>query len=476
MAPKRDLTQGSILRALIVLALPIMGTSLVQMAYNMTDMMWLGRLGSNAVASVGTAGFLTWFGFALILISKVGAEVGVSQSIGRKDLDSVRSFARNAIQINLIFGVLYSVVIWTFKEQLIGFFKLGDTQVINDAILYIKIIIPGMIFSFLNPVFSGIYNGMGDSKTPFYVNGVGLIINIILDPVLIFGVGPFPVLGIAGAGIATVIAQLVVTLIYVVLFMSKHAPVTKIQVFNLPEFKFWKTIFSFGSPVALQSGLFTIFAMFLARIVAQWGPVPIAVQKVGSQIEAISWMTAGGFSTALSTFVGQNYGAKNWERIWKGYFTTLGISSAVGIFAMFLFVFGGRFLFNIFIPEEEALKVGTVYLKILGLSQLFMCLEITTAGAFNGLGKTLPPSLVSIVFTGSRVPLAILLATPELLGLNGVWWSISMSSVAKGAVLVVWFMIYLSRRPEIDTNCMFKSLIYRWEIRNLRDKRCLNGR
>ncbi len=476
MAPKRDLTQGSILRALIMLALPIMGTSLVQMAYNMTDMMWLGRLGSNAVASVGTAGFLTWFGFSLILISKVGAEVGVAQSVGKKDINAVRSFARNAIQINLLLGLIYTITIWFFKEELIGFFKLGDQQVINDAILYISIVLPGMVFSFINPVFSGIYNGMGDSRTPFWVNSVGLIINIVLDPILIFGVGPFPKLGIAGAAIATVFAQLVVSLIYVVLFKSKNAPVKEIKVFNLPEFKYWKTIFGFGSPVAVQSGLFTIFAMFLARIVAQWGPVPIAAQKVGTQLEAISWMTASGFSTALSAFVGQNYGAKNWERIWKGYFTTLGISASVGVFAMLLFIFGGRFLFNLFIPEEEALRIGTVYLKILGLSQLFMCLEITTAGAFNGLGKTLPPSLVSIFFTGSRVPLALLIATPELLGLNGVWWSISMSSVAKGLVLVTWFLIYISRRPEIDAGCMFKSLIYKWEFRNFRDKRCLNGR
>ncbi|MDP8232381.1 MAG: MATE family efflux transporter, partial [Candidatus Zophobacter franzmannii] len=358
MSKARDLTQGPILKSLVVMALPIMATSLVQMAYNMTDMMWLGRMGSNAVAAVGTAGFIPWFGFALIIISKIGAEVGVSQSTGRKDIESVRSFARNSLQINIVLGLLYAIIISIFKEDVIGFFKLGDQGVINNALLYLKIIIPGFIFMFINPVFSGIYNGMGDSKTPFYVSAVGLVLNIILDPLLIFGVGFFPKLGVAGAAIATVFSQFVVVLIFIILFFGKKAPITKLNLWHLPELKFVKTIFKFGSPVALQSGLFTIFAMFLARIVAQWGPVPIAAQKVGTQIEAISWMTASGFATALSAFVGQNYGAKNWERIWKGYFTTLGLASLVGIFSMALFVFGGKYLFRIFIPEQEALTIG----------------------------------------------------------------------------------------------------------------------
>ncbi|MBN2829975.1 MAG: MATE family efflux transporter, partial [Candidatus Cloacimonetes bacterium] len=388
----------------------------------------------------------------------------------------VRSFARNALQLNILLGICYSIFLWIFKEPLLSFFRLGDTKVISDALLYLNIVIPGLIFMFINPIFSGIYNGMGNSHTPFYVNSVGLIINMVLDPVLIYGLGPFNAMGVVGAGIGTVIAQFVVMMIYLILFFGKKAPIDKLHLWHLPEWQFVKTIFKFGSPVAVQSGLFTIFAMFLARIVAQWGAVPIAVQKVGAQIEAISWMTAGGFSTALSAFVGQNYGAKNWDRIWKGYFTTLGVGAAVGIFATILFVFAGGYLFRIFIPEAEALRMGTTYLKILGLSQLFMCLEITTSGAFNGLGRTLPPSLVSIILTGSRVPAAMLLATPELLGLNGVWWSISMSSVLKGIVLVIWFLILLSRRPEIDVNCMFKSLIYGWEHRNLRDKRCLNGK
>jgi Na+-driven multidrug efflux pump len=187
--------------------------------------------------------------------------------------------------------------------------------------------------------------------------------------------------------------------------------------------------------------------MFIARIIAQWGPIPIAVQKIGSQIEAISWMTAGGFQTAMSTLVGQNYGADKWPRIVKSYFIGMLVMSVVGILATGLLIFAAKPLFSIFIDEEETIRYGIVYLRILGLSQLFMCLESTTAGAFNGLGKTIPPSVVGIIFNALRIPATLVLSSTDL-GLNGVWWAISMSSVCKGTVLTAWFICMLARNPE----------------------------
>jgi putative MATE family efflux protein len=313
---------------------------------------------------------------------------------------------------------------------------------------------------------------MGNSKIPFYLNSIGLVINIGLDPLLIFKFN----MGSDGAGYATVISQAVVTLLFIVLFRSKKAPFEEFHFFKAPILSVQKQIFKFGYPVGLQSGLFTVFASLIAKVVAQWGPIPIAVQKVGSQIEALSWMTASGFSTALSSFVGQNYGAKKWERISQGYFTTIALSGTIGIFASILLIFFSEPLFLIFIPNDpEALRVGVDYLRILGFSQLFMCLEITSQGAFNGLGKTLPPSLVSILFTGLRVPGAIILST-TILELNGVWWSISASSIFKGVVLASWFVILLVRHPDVCGPKRVTQLIFKFDRRAWRDKRCLGGR
>jgi Na+-driven multidrug efflux pump len=218
-----------------------------------------------------------------------------------------------------------------------------------------------------------------------------------------------------------------------------------IHLLQNPDFIHIQRITRLGLPTALQSGFFSIIGMIIARIIAQCGPIPIAVQKVGSQIEAISWMTAGGFQTAMSTFTGQNFGAQKWDRVKRGFYIGMVIVSMFGIFATALLFFGARPLFSFFIKEQEAITYGIQYLKILAFSQLFMCIEITTAGAFNGLGKTIPPSIVGILFNALRIPCAIVLSA-TVLGLDGIWWAISITSVFKGLILTIWYVILLKKK------------------------------
>lgn len=440
----RQLVEGNISRALVRLAVPIMATSFVQMAYNLTDMLWLGRVGTKAVAAAGTAGFFTWFGSALFMIPKIGAEVGVAQSIGREDIDSAKKYAANTLKLDILIALIYSAILMTFRHQIIGFFRLGDKEVIQMATDYLLIISFGLLFYFLNPVFSGIFNGSGNSSTPFKINTAGLITNMILDPIMIMGIGPFPKMGIKGAAWATIIAQFVVTLIFIFTSRKKSVLLKELNLLKIPfDKEYIKIILKLGLPVAIHQGLFSSIAMVIARIIAQWGPIPVAVQKVGSQIESISWMTAGGFSTAISAFVGQNYGAGKLERIREGYKKGLQIVGSIGIFATILLIFGAQPVFKLFIPDDpEALEIGIRYLRILGISQLFMTIEIASQGAFNGLGRTVPPSLVSVTFNALRIPAALILSS-TFLGLDGVWWSISISSVFKGTVLTTWYLIVL---------------------------------
>lgn len=447
MTRVNDITEGNIVKALFRLALPIMGTSFVQMAYNMTDMFWVGRIGSRAVAAVGTAGFFTWLGAAFILISRIGAEVGVAQSVGKRDIAEAKVYIKHSIQLIVTLALIYASVLIIFRKPLIGFFNIGEPDIENNAITYLVIISFGMVFYFINPVFSAIFNGYGESRIPFIINSSGLIINMILDPLMILGIGPFPRLEVAGAALATIIAQFCVTVIFIIKAQRTKELFTDLKLFKIPDMDRIKAIVKLGFPAGLQSGMFTIFAMSITRIIAQWGPIPIAVQKVGSQIEAISWMTAGGFQTAMSTLVGQNYGAKKWLRVVKSYIVGMSVMSVIGLLATGLLVFAARPLFSIFIDEEETIRHGIVYLRILGISQLFMCLESTTAGAFNGLGKTIPPSIVGISFNALRIPAALILSATSL-GLNGVWWAVSISSIFKGTVLTTWFILMLNRNPE----------------------------
>lgn len=455
----RQLTEGNITRALVKLAIPIMATSFVQMAYNLTDMLWIGRVGTKAVAASGTAGFFTWFGSALFMIPKIGAEVGVAQSIGRKDMEAAKKYVSNTIKLDILIALVYSAILIAFRHEIIGFFQLGDQAVIQMSVDYLLIVSFGLVFYFLNPVFSGVFNGYGDSSTPFKINAVGLITNMILDPLMIMGIGPFPKMGVKGAALATIIAQFIVTLIFVIASKRKSVLFKGPNILKIPfDRAYVKTILKLGLPVAIQQGLFSSIAMVIARIIAQWGPVPVAVQKVGSQIESISWMTAGGFSTAISAFVGQNYGAGKLERIKEGYKKGLEIVGSIGIFATVLLIFGAEPLFKLFIPKDlEALKIGIRYLRILGISQFFMTIEIASQGAFNGLGKTVPPSLVSVTFNALRIPASLLLSS-TFLGLDGAWWSISVSSVFKGTVLTSWYLLVLKKitRLEVTSECKYK--------------------
>lgn len=438
---EKNLTKGSILKTLITLALPIMGTSFLQMAYNMTDMIWLGRVGSNAVAAAGTAGFYMWLSFAFVMVSKIGTEIKVSQSLGRGKREEAEKYGISGFQFNILVAVLYGLFIIIFRKGLIDFFNLSDEYVISRAISYLSIVTIGMIFAFTNPMITGIFNAYGDSKTPFLFNTVGLVANMVLDPMLILGFD----LGVKGAAIATIVSQLTVTVLFIGYVKSGRSVLGQFHFTYKPSLERIKEITKLGIPVAIQSGLFTIFSMIVAKIIAFWGPVAIAAQKVGAQIESISWMTAGGFQGALAAFTGQNYGAKEYKRIEKGYYLSMVIMGSIGIMASLAMFFFAKEIFSVFIPEEESIKIGTSYLRIISISQLFMCIEITTGGAFNGIGKTMPPSIVGIIFNALRIPASLYLAKELAMGLDGVWWTISISSVFKGVIMVSWFLIILKK-------------------------------
>ncbi len=433
-----NLLEGKILPALSALALPIMATSLIQMAYNLIDMIWIGKIGASAVASVGAAGMFMWLSNGLATLAKMGGQIKVGHALGAQKKEEAASYAQSSMQMGIVFAVFFGILSVVFADEMIGFFQLNSTQVIQDAKLYLMITCGLVIFSFMNQIFTGILTAMGNSRTSFIATGIGLVLNIVLDPLFIFGFGFIPAMGVAGAAIATVLAQLVVMLLFVYTIMKEPVLFSDVHMLQAPDITHTKEIFQIGLPSAVQSMLFSGISMVIARLIAGWGDAAVAVQKVGSQIESISWMTAEGYAAALNSFVAQNHGAKNTGRIWEGYRLSMVVMLSWGVFCSFVLIVFPQVIFQVFIQETEVLPLGVDYLRILGVSQLFMCMEITTAGAFSGLGKTLPPSIVSITLTGARIPMAMLLG--KWMGLNGIWWAITISSIGKGIVLLIWFL------------------------------------
>ncbi len=438
MSKNVDLLNGPVLPSLTRLAVPIMATSLIQTAYNLTDMLWIGRMGSNAVAAVGAAGMYMWLSNGLSALPKMGGQVNTGHALGAGRQEDAAAYAAAALQLTILFGLLFGFCSVIFSGPLIGFFNLNDPQVILDAEVYLRITCGGVIFSFLNQAFTGIFTAAGNSRNSFVATLTGLVLNMVFDPVLIFGLGPFPAMGVMGAAIATVFAQAVVTVVFLFYAMRDTVVFSGVKILKNPGKEYFTGVLKIGFPTAIQSMIFTGISMVIARMVAGYGDAAVAVQKVGSQIESISWMTADGFAAAVNSFLAQNYGARKKERIRKGYGSAMGVVLLWGLFCTLLLILCPEPVFRLFISERDVIPMGVDYLVILGVSQLFMSVEITTAGAFAGLGKTLPPSVSSIVLTAARIPMAALLVKTPL-GLNGIWWSITISSILKGIVLFIWF-------------------------------------
>lgn len=437
-----NLTEGKVTKTLIGLALPIIATNFIQTAYGMVDMIWVGRLGSKSVAAVGTASFFINLALALFAVIMIGSGVKIAQSVGSGNKNEAAVYIKNSFILSLSLAVIYSFIIVFFKDYLIGFFKLKDLEIEKMAEKFLIYSAAGVIFMYFSSIFSTILNSFGNSKLPFQANTIGFIANIILDPIFIFGVGPLKGMGVSGAAIATNISRVIVVIIFVL--TAKEYFIIK-QYSGKFNIKKALEVLKMGLPVAVQRVSFIGISIIIARIIASFGATAIAVQKVGIQIESVSFMAIGGIQGAIAAYVGQNYGAKKYKRIKDGYFSALATTIIFGIIVSALFILFPREIFSIFINEKEALDLGADYMRILGLSQVFMCVELLTVGAFNGVGRTYIPPVISIIFTALRIPMAIIMSKESLFGLSGIWMSISVSSFIKGVLLLSGFIIFLRK-------------------------------
>ena len=443
-----NLTKGPILKTLTKLAIPIMASSFLGTLYNITDMAWIGLLGSKAVAGVGVGGMFTWLSQGLAAMARMGGQVQVAQCIGRGERDRAHGFAQAAVQLATLMGMAYAVISLLFTRQMVAFFQLTDPEAQTAALSYTKIACGLIVFSFLTLTMTGLYTAQGDSKTPFLANLIGLVTNMILDPVLILGPGPFPKLGVVGAAIATVTAQAIVMTIMIlgVIIQKKENVLKGIRLTAKIPKEYLGGLCRIGIPTAIQGMAYCAISMVLTRMVSAYGAEAVATQRVGGQIESISWNTADGFAAALNAFIAQNYGAGKMDRVRKGYRASLWTVGIWGLLISFVFICFPKAIADIFFHEPKAVATAVGYLVIIGFSEAFMCVELTTVGALSGLGRTRLCSIISIAFTSARIPLAIILG--GLIGLSGIWWALSITSIIKGIIFTCTFL-WITRKRQV---------------------------
>jgi len=440
------LTRGPILPVLTKLAVPIMASSFLSTAYSITDMAWVGMLGSKAVAGIGVGGMYAWLASGLSTLARVGGQVHVGQALGRNRLEEARHYTTAALQLVTLFGLVFGAICLLLPEWLLSFFVLEDAVTRHYAKVYLMIACGLSLLPFLNQTMTGLYTAQGDSTTPLKANAIGLVLNMILDPVLILGAGPFPRMEVVGAAVATVAAQGVVTVILAVMVKEENL-MRQIKLFSPAPVQYFNKVVRMGGPVALQSTFYCAISMVLTRMVSVFGEGAVAVQRVGGQIESLTWNTGDGFGAAMNAFAAQNYGAGRPDRIRRGYDLSAVAMVVWGGLVGAAFILFPEAISGVFFHEAEIIPLSVSYFVVIGISEPFMCIELMAIGALSGLGRTKLCSAISIAVTTLRIPLAVFLSRTSL-GLNGIWWALTLTSVAKGILLHLVFLRTVRSLPE----------------------------
>ncbi|MDO4721908.1 MATE family efflux transporter [Porphyromonas circumdentaria] len=427
----KDLTQGKISKQIITLAAPIIGTSFIHVVYSFTDMAWIGRLGSREIAAVGVVAVLVWLTSSIGSIVKVGSEVCVAQGLGAHNEELARSYAKHNSTLALYFSLGIMVLCQLFAHKIIALYALED-DISTMAEHYLQIVSLGFPFFFLSLCYGGIYTAAGRSNVPFAINSLGLITNILLDPLFIFVLD----YGVEGAAWATVLSEFLVFSVFFYRIKIKEQLLGKWGIAGRLHYKETKKILTLGLPVALLNSLFALITLTMGSIASRTGGhIGVATINTGGQLEAITWNTSQGFGTALAAFVGQNYAARKYKRIFKAFKVCIIFTSIFGLIATFLYYFWGEEFFALIVPDPEAYTEGGNYLRIAAYSQLFMMAEITIQGLFYGTGRSVTPASISIAGNLLRIPLAFLFLSWGW-QLNGVWWAISLTSMLKGTIAI----------------------------------------
>lgn len=424
-----DLTKGSIFKQQMKLAIPLVAASVITMAYNLIDMFWVGKLGTSELSAVSLAGQYFWFSIALIEFARVGTEIKIATNVGAQNQDKIRSYARNGMRIGIIISLAYSIITLIFAGKMIDVYNITNVQTHELAVMYLRTLSIGIFFNMFSMIFVAFFQGLGRTHELAKVLGLGLGLNIVLDPIFIFVFD----LGVIGAAIATTISILIIFIIFVIKVARESNVFKDFKLFQYDKHEI-KEILRISAPSATQTVSFNIIAIVMSIIIVSFGDVAVVANRVASQIEGLTWMVGIGISSSMSTFTAQNYGARNYGRIKESFKVMMTSMTLYGIGISLLFVLIPGQIISIFTPDPEVIAMGTTYFRIVAISQVAMFFEGISAGVFNGISKTKIPASIQITGNVLRVPLAMLLSS--MIGVNGIWLAICLTTLFKGITLL----------------------------------------
>jgi len=409
--------------------------------YGTADTAWVGRLGPEAIAAVSTSFFASWTLFAIGDILIAGVTALVSQAVGaQRDREAARA-AHTGVVLAVAMGGVVAAVGWFGSPPLFAAL-LDDPAVVRmggDYLSLISLIAPAL---YLSMVAEATFRSCGDSRTPMIVVLGGTLLNVVLDPILILGIGPFPRLEVRGAAIATIVSEVVVTGTFAAMYAARRFPL-ELRLADLRMFSVLHTrrMLRIRTPHALIGILFSAVYVFLARITGGFGAPALAALGIVNRLESVNYLTASAVGLGVATLVGQNLGAGRPDRAeTSANRGALLITATTGVTTL-LFLFGAEPLLRIFTSDPVAVREGALFLRIVAISQVFMGWELVYAQAFTGAGDTLPPLWISSVTSVVRIPLAWWLAGAGGAGTEGIWWTISVTCIVRGLLIALWFRL-----------------------------------
>jgi putative MATE family efflux protein len=436
---RRDLTKGSISKNVLSLALPMMAAFLLNTGFNIVDTIFVGRLSPLALAAISVTFPVVFVIIALASGIGIGVTSLIARLLGAKRKSEADNAAEHALLLAVVLSLVFAALGLTFSRPL--FVLIGATPEMMPLVLeYVYIIFSGSFFMFLAFVGNSILRGEGDMRTPMKVMMLATAINIILDPFLIFGIGPFPRMEIGGAALATVIARSISAIVVMGHLLRGNANVR--LDFRCFRFRFGiiKNIFSIGVPASLSHAIMSLGAFFLVRITSFFGPFAIAAYGLATRLNMVAFLPAVGISTAVTTIVGHNVGAKNFKRAerttWTAVLLAMAFMEIVGV-VFFLFP---DFWIGIFTKSAGIVAYGSSYLRIVSLLYMSAGVSMVISAAFLGAGKGYPSLLLTALrFFVLAVPLAYFLS--RTYGVTGIWYGIAVSMIVSAIVAAVWFQL-----------------------------------
>lgn len=440
-----DIVEGSLPRALVVLSVPLVAQNLVQVANQVVDVFWLGRLSENAVAGVGLVIPLLGLLYALDFIPFVGTQVVVSQRVGTDDYPGARRGAFNGLAFALLAGALAGVAVIGFANPLVGLLQ-PDDVVSTYAVPYLATYAIGLPAFFLADTMEGSLVGFGDSRGAFYLNVVAVSLNVVLDPILIFGIGPLiPAMGVRGAAYATIIGYLVGLGLAVGLVVRgrKGVKVTRTACRLRPADI--REIVRIGLPSSGQTlGRHSVRVLMVGIVSAVGGPAGLAAYTVGARIASVAFIPAQGLQQAAQSVVGQNLGADQPDRARRT--TAVGVAIACGglaVVGVIQWLVPGL-LAATFIPGGSALGTALTidYLRILAYGYPALGAIYVIAAGFNGARKTRTSMVITLLqYWAVRLPIAVAGAFYLGAGVHAVFWAVTLSNVtaAIGGGVYYWW-------------------------------------